>query len=104
MLRINRQDFSSSHTELGASSKYFVLQEIANLVSTKDAVAGLKFKVKVYLISICRDTGEVLCLSFNPYINILASGKGNGQIKLYDEVTHQVRRGWLAGFYCPKVS
>ena len=29
-----------------------------------------------------RDKGEALCLSFNPHINILAVGKGNGEIKL----------------------
>ena len=37
-----------------------------------------------------RDTGELLCLSFNPHINILATGKGDGEIKLYDEATLKV--------------
>ena len=37
-----------------------------------------------------RDKGEALCLSFNPHINILAVGKGNGEIKLYDEASQKV--------------
>ena len=42
------------------------------------------------LQSTFRDKGEALCLSFNPLINILAVGKGNGEIKLYDEASQKV--------------
>ena len=42
------------------------------------------------ILSTMRDKGEALCLSFNPHINILAVGKGNGEIKLYDEATLKV--------------
>ena len=42
------------------------------------------------ILSTMRDKGEALCLSFNPHINILAVGKGSGEIKLYDEATLKV--------------
>lgn len=42
------------------------------------------------LQSTFRDKGEALCLSFNPHINILAVGKGSGEIKLYDEASQKV--------------
>lgn len=37
---------------------------------------GLQFSVQ--------EPEEILCLSFNPIINIVGVGKGNGEIKLYD--------------------
>lgn len=42
------------------------------------------------ILSTIRDSGEVLALSFNPHIHILATGKANGEIKLYDEATLKV--------------
>ncbi|XP_023322400.1 dynein assembly factor with WDR repeat domains 1 [Eurytemora carolleeae] len=42
------------------------------------------------LVSCIRDSGELLCLSFNPHINFVSVGKGNGEIKLYDLETQKL--------------
>ena len=36
------------------------------------------------------DFAEYLCLSHNPFVDVIAVGMDNGHIKLYDEKTMQV--------------
>ena len=38
-----------------------------------------------------RRDAEYLCLSYNPFVDVIAVGEENGHIKLYDEHTLQVR-------------
>ena len=37
-----------------------------------------------------RRNAEYLCLSYNPFVDVIAVGEENGNIKLYDENTLQV--------------
>ena len=71
---------------------HFVVQDNVHMIGA--AYAGGVVRSWNYdtgeLLSTLRDTGELLCLSFNPHTNILATGKGNGEIKLYDEATGKV--------------
>ena len=48
-----------------------------------------------------RRNAEYLCLSYNPFVDVIAVGEENGNIKLYDENTLQVEKCRTLGHPCP---